>query len=101
MPTQPSDIANLKFQDFEAQLRAQGFDAVLQREYRPLEAIDTHVHAFAAKALVVRGEMWLTVGGHTQHIRAGGTFELEPNTPHSERYGPEGATYWVGRREVR
>ena len=45
--------------------------------------------------------MWLTVGGHTQHIREGGTFELEPNTPHSERYGPQGATYWVGRHEVK
>jgi len=101
MPSQPTDIMSLKFQDFEAQLRAQGFDAVLQRDYRPLEVIDTHVHAFAAKALVVRGEMWLTVGGHTQHICAGGTFELEANTPHSERYGPEGAIYWVGRRQVR
>jgi quercetin dioxygenase-like cupin family protein len=101
MPTQPSNITSLKFQDFEAQLRAQGFDAVLQREYRPLEVIDTHVHGFAAKALVVRGEMWLTVAGRTQHIQAGGTFELEPNTPHSERYGPEGATSWVGRRQVR
>ena len=36
MPNQPTDITSLKFQDFEAQLRAQGFDAVLQREYRPL-----------------------------------------------------------------
>jgi len=101
MPIQPADITKFNFQDFEAQLRAQGFDAVLEREYRPLEVIDTHVHAFAAKALVVRGEMWLTVSGHTQHIRAGGTFELEPNTPHSERYGPEGATYWVARRTPR
>ena len=57
MPTQPAEITKIKFQDFEAQLRAQGFDAVLEREYRPLEVIDTHVHAFAAKALVVRGVM--------------------------------------------
>jgi quercetin dioxygenase-like cupin family protein len=101
MPTQPIDTKTLTFQDFAAQLRAQGFDEVMEREYRPLAVIDTHVHHFAAKALVVRGEMWLTVGNHTQNIRAGGTFELEANTPHSERYGSEGATYWVGRRQVR
>ncbi len=90
---------NPTFQDYEGQLRAQGFDEVLVREWHPLTIVDTHVHPFTAKALVVRGEMWLTVGGHTQHIREGGTFELEPNTPHSERYGPQGATYWVGRRQ--
>jgi hypothetical protein len=33
----------------------------------------THVHPFTAEALVVRSEMWLTVGGHTRHIRDGGT----------------------------
>jgi quercetin dioxygenase-like cupin family protein len=92
---------NPSFQEFEAQLRAQGFSEVMEREYRPLAVIDTHVHHFAAKGLVVRGEMWLTVGNHTQHIVAGGTFELEADTPHSERYGSEGATYWVGRRSAK
>ena len=24
--------------------------------------------------------------------------ELEPGTPHDERYGPQGATFWVARR---
>jgi quercetin dioxygenase-like cupin family protein len=91
---------NIRFQDFEAQLRSQGFDQVLEKEYPPGAIIDSHTHAFRAKALLVRGEMWLTVGGHTQHIREGGTFELEPDTPHAERYGPEGATYWVGRLEL-
>jgi hypothetical protein len=25
-------------------------------------------------------------------------FELEPNVPHDERYGAEGAAYWVARK---
>jgi hypothetical protein len=87
------------FQQFEADLKAQGFDEVLARDWAPLTVVATHVHSFAAKALIVRGEMWLTIGEHTQHIPAGGTFELAPGTPHSERYGTEGATYWVGRRD--
>jgi quercetin dioxygenase-like cupin family protein len=91
----------LQFKDFESELRAQGFDQVLEKEYPPDAVIKTHVHSFAAKALIVRGEMWLTIGDHIQHIVTGGTFELEPGTPHSERYGPEGTAYWVGRRELK
>ena len=48
----------------------------------------------------MRGEMWLTVGDVTQHLTAGYTFELENGVPHAERYGREGATYWVGRRST-
>ena len=84
--------------EFEADARAQGFDEVLEREWAPLTVLDTHVHPFAAKALVVRGEMWLSVGEDTQHLRAGDGFELDREVPHRERYGSEGATYWVARR---
>ena len=87
-----------RFHEFEADLRAQGYDEVLEREWAPLTVVATHVHPFAAKALVVRGEMWLTVGDSTQHLVPGGTFALDANVPHSERYGSEGATFWVGRR---
>jgi hypothetical protein len=88
------------FKSFEAQLRAQGFDEVLEKDYPPRSVIDTHSHAFAAKAMIVGGEMWLTVAGHTQHIMVGGTFELASNMQHSERHGDAGATYWVGRRRA-
>jgi len=33
----------------------------------------------------------------TQHLRAGDRFELDHGVPHAERYGDEGATYWVAR----
>jgi AraC-like ligand binding domain len=86
------------FREFEAAARAQGFSEVLEREWAPLSALETHVHAFAVKALVVHGEMWLTVGQSTRHLQAGDTFELDSDVPHAERYGSEGATYWVARR---
>jgi quercetin dioxygenase-like cupin family protein len=88
------------FADFESRLKGQGFEEVLEKQYPPLMRIDNHVHAFAPKALVVAGEMWLTVDGHTEHLLPGGTFELEADVPHAERYGPDGATYWVGRKKV-
>ncbi len=86
------------FQAFEAAARARGFDEVLEREWKPGTVIDTHTHAFAVDALVVRGEMWLTVGADTRHLRPGDTFTLDADVPHAERYGAQGAAYWVARR---
>ena len=90
------------FQEFETAARAQGYTEVIAREWPPLTVLDTHTHPFDAKALVVSGELWLSVNAgtekHTQHITAGQRFDLARNTPHDERYGSEGATYWVARR---
>lgn len=86
------------FTEFSEQALASGFDEVLERSWEPLTVLDTHTHPFAVKALVVRGEMWLTVGEHTQHLRAGDPFTLARDVAHAERYGAEGATYWVARR---
>jgi quercetin dioxygenase-like cupin family protein len=86
------------FETFAAERRAAGADEVLERRWQPNTVIDTHTHPFAAHALVVQGEMWLTVGERTQHLRPGDRFELEANVAHAERYGAEGATYWVARR---
>lgn len=102
--TQPS------FQEFEAAAHAEGYTEVISREWPPHTVLETHTHPFDAKALVVSGELWLTVGidtnadtssgteKHTQHITAGQRFELARNIPHDERYGAEGATFWVARR---
>jgi hypothetical protein len=94
-----SESLGASFADFEAQLRAEGFDEVLEKKYPASTVIDTHVHAFSPKALVVEGEMWLTVDGHTEHLKPGSTFELDAQVPHAERYGAQGTTYWVGRRK--
>src|SRR5204863_10071946 len=75
------------FENFSAEHRAAGFDEVLERRWQPDTVIDTHAHSFAVQALVVQGEMWLTVGSRTQHLKAGERFELEPDVPHAERYG--------------
>ena len=73
----------------------------MSRDWAPDQVVPVHEHPFEARALVVAGEMWLTVGDATQHIPAGGTFHLSPYVSHSERYGSEGATYWVARRNDR
>ena len=86
------------FSEFAAQARAQGFDEVLERPWAPGTVLPTHSHPFDASALVVQGTMWLTEGGHTRELGPGDRFEITRDVPHDERYGPEGATYWVARR---
>ena len=85
------------FEAFAAEQRTIGCDEVIERSWKPDTVIETHTHPFSVRALVVQGEMWLTVGDRVQHLRAGERFELDREVPHAERYGAEGATYWVAR----
>lgn len=88
----------MTFEAFEAEARGQGFDEVVERAWAPFKVLESHTHPFALRALVVQGEMWLTVGNDVQHLRPGDAFALDRDVRHSERYGAEGAKYWVARR---
>lgn len=89
----------MTYEAFEADARAAGFDEVLVREWAPDAVAGTHTHPFDVKALVTRGEMWLTCGEETRHLKAGDPFSLARDIPHAEKYGPQGATFWVARRK--
>jgi hypothetical protein len=93
-------MSNITFEAFEADALAQGFDEVATRQYPVAQTVAEHTHTFSVKALIVQGEMWLTVGGSTRHLLPGDIFELTHGTPHAERYGDEGATYWAARRNA-
>lgn len=86
------------FDEFKALALAEGFDEVLERTCPADAVLDSHTHPFAVKARVVRGDMWLSVGDDTRHLKAGDDFALARDVAHSERYGNAGATYWVARR---
>ena len=88
------------FAEFETDALRQGYETALERQWAPLTELEAHVHPFAAKAVVVQGEMWLTVGDDTRRLLPGDTFELDANVSHAERYGAAGATYWVARRNA-
>lgn len=87
-------IALPSFDEFRRDALARGFDEVLERRWDAGTVLDTHTHPFRAAALVVQGEMWLDA----RRLGPGDRFELEAGVPHKERYGPEGATYWVARQ---
>ena len=52
----------ITFQAFETEARAQGFNKVVERKWTPGMVVQSHTHPFSVRALVVQGEMWLTVG---------------------------------------
>jgi mannose-6-phosphate isomerase-like protein (cupin superfamily) len=86
------------FEEFEAKARAAGFDEALVRQWAPDTVVQSHTHNFDADAVITQGEMWLNCAGSTRHLKPGDTFTIYRSMPHSERYGPQGATYWVARR---
>jgi quercetin dioxygenase-like cupin family protein len=89
---------NTTFEQFQQTALAEGFDEVLQRDWAPNTVLDTHTHPFGVRAVVVAGQMWLSVGGSERALAVGDSFVLDANVPHAERYGPAGASYWVARK---
>jgi hypothetical protein len=88
----------ISYEAFTAEARALGYDEVLVREWQPDQEVGLHTHPFDVSALVVRGELWLGCGDDRRHLKAGDRFELATDLPHTEKYGSEGATFWVARR---
>lgn len=85
-------------EDFTEILAREGFEEVMTVTREPHGFLDTHTHPFEAKALILSGELRIKVGNAEQTYRAGQVFHLMADEAHSERYGPEGVTYLVGRK---
>jgi hypothetical protein len=88
------------FEAFTTDAHRAGFDETLVREFAPDQVLGTHAPPFDVEVVVTRGEMWLTFDGTTRHLLPGGTFAIGRDTPHDERYGAEGCTFWVARRNA-
>lgn len=85
------------FEQFAAAANADGYDEALVREWAPSLSTGTHTHPFDARLLVARGSLILTMDGRAIDLKPGDGCEIARNLPHSEDYGPAGATLWVGR----
>ncbi|HXU66564.1 MAG TPA: cupin domain-containing protein, partial [Casimicrobiaceae bacterium] len=57
-----------------------------------------HAHPFDVRALVLNGEITLTVEGVQYAYREGDIFVLPAGHRHAEAVGPAGVDYLVGRR---
>lgn len=84
--------------DFETQLRSQGYQEVAAISRDAGYALGEHSHPFDACALIVSGDITLTVAGVASTYAVGSVFELPRNTPHHEHAGAQGVSYIAGRR---
>ena len=84
--------------DFIEMLAREGFQTTVLVEREAGASLDDHAHPFEAKALILEGEMTLRIGNKDTRYVPGDMFHLRANETHSERYGPEGVCYLVGRK---
>lgn len=85
-------------EQFEQQLRAQGYEE-FTTVTRPADGfLDVHTHPFEARALILSGEISIRCGQQETLYRPGQVFHLAAAEPHAERYGPAGVSYRVGRK---
>ena len=88
------------FASFEAAARRDGYTEVIAKDWEAALVLERHTHPYDVDALLVSGNMALEIDGETRHLVAGDAFQLAANVPHSEVYGPNGATVWVARRHL-
>lgn len=82
---------------FEAQLQAEGYPEIRCNEYKPNQHNPEHSHPFDVHALVLEGEITLTVEGKATRYGAGDEFRMAAGCRHIEDIGPQGVRYIVGR----
>jgi quercetin dioxygenase-like cupin family protein len=64
----------------------------------PNGSLGDHTHPFEVMALVLSGNIELTVAGITSNYESGDVFHLEHEQLHSEAYGPNGVHYLAARK---
>lgn len=84
--------------NFETELRAQGYREVVDRQMPPGQINSEHAHEFDARLMVLEGEMTVVCDGEERTYRAGDTFAMSAGRRHTERSGLEGVRYLAGRR---
>ena len=87
--------------EFKAALARDGFSDIEVRTIAANVHNKEHAHAFDVRALMLAGELTLSAQGKQATYRTGEIFTLAANCEHVEQFGPQGATYLVGRRHVR
>jgi quercetin dioxygenase-like cupin family protein len=85
---------------FEQHLRAEGFPEIRTNQMPAGCHNDEHVHEWDVLALVLEGDITLTVDGQARTYKAGDQFSMEAGCRHVEDVGPQGVKYLVGRRPV-
>jgi uncharacterized cupin superfamily protein len=84
---------------FTAALMKDGYHDVSTKSQPASMENGVHSHPFDVRALMLEGELTLHFNGKTEIYRAGDVFAMQAGCEHTEKFGPQGATYLVGRRQ--
>lgn len=84
--------------EFEAELRRDGYDEVVDARLSPDHKPGDHSHPYDVRALILEGEFTIAVEGQARTYRPGDIFALDAKRRHSEWTGPNGVSYLAGRR---
>jgi quercetin dioxygenase-like cupin family protein len=84
--------------DFEAQLKSDGFTEIETQTLEPRPAKGQHGHPFAIRGLVLSGTFTVTQDDQPTAYRPGQVFAVAFGHPHDESVGPEGARVLLGRK---
>ena len=87
--------------EFKTALLKEGFNDIDVRTIAANVHNKSHAHEFDVRALMLAGELTLSAQGKPTTYRAGEIFTLSAGCEHVEQFGPQGATYLVGRRHAR
>ena len=90
----------MKDEHFEFALRRDGFDEIERKNLPAGTLVPEHAHSFDVRALVLDGEIRLTVEGDEYAYREGDIFVMPAGHRHAEAVGPDGVDYLVGRRRT-
>ena len=86
---------------FEAEIKREGYAEIQTKTLAAGTAVGDHDHPFDVRALVLEGEIELTVAGARHRYTAGDVFTMAAGCTHAERIGATGVSYIVGRRSTR
>jgi quercetin dioxygenase-like cupin family protein len=84
--------------DFEAQLRADGYQEIETQNLDPRPGKGRHRHLFAIRGLVLSGTFNVTLDSEPITHGPGQVFSVAEGQLHDESIGPEGARVLVGRK---
>jgi quercetin dioxygenase-like cupin family protein len=85
-------------QDFEAKLRADGYQEIETKRIKPNLANSDHGHPFSVRGLVLDGAFTVAIEGVSRTYRPGDIFEVGEGREHFETTGADGAEVVVGRK---
>ena len=88
----------MNIEEFKQSLADQGYSDATSVTYEPSMENEMYTHEFSESLFVLKGEFTLvTEAGSVTHL-PGETCQLDVGVLHSERAGPNGTTFLVGKK---